>query len=993
MSLASSVLESVSRASVDGSVNLNEDLAPDIEHRRSGSFISHRNSFDGDSSFLSASAFFHNNANDDQLASEFSPLGPNLIFELTVGSDTARQKRGRAPKSSVSLNGGAVTVYSLRSPTVRDIPQVQLLKLEEKVAPDQLTPWMAEAAEYKSFENSYKNLTEDTLHRFQESLGNVLQEDIEDVVPAVYLDRNFRLDDPRVFEKVIEDCKIVPDDEGEVHIANNTELQDKLLHYLDVVEVKLIKEISKLSDSFFSTLGDIEEVSQQSKACIDSFHGIMHKLEQLEVDEAQVGLQILDKLTERRNVQHLELALLQVQYVVAFFDLAKRSFGNGINNKCLKEIIAVEALIHGVESPAAIEFPQYPTFEFPLVDLSHIPALQSLRTELYDLKSQCSRGYIDDFADLLQADLRAHYTGVPVEETLDRIYASINRKYAALPTNKSYQTVDPALKDKLREYVTNLLLSGHIVDAFQTYQNKFIAEIKDIIKTNLPTKDSNALSRALPMPDTQPQNSLSTNIRNLLPQEFYEMLALTYATLSECLRRLTVHQKLLLDLALTATSEDVMALDITVAINKAIELTQIRLTKVINVRLEQTADLALPFYLRLYSLLLAYLQECEFINPGYVASGPGSSLNDWVKNHVGYFVHRFHSNTIKRLASETDKEIWKEVADEDALGAGQQLLRELVDYAESKSSGDAWLDVLDLHSTKETAPAAAEPTERLQINGDAYLVPGLALSILKSARDYALIAKVFPSKASLVVLNVLSLFKLVNSKTSQAVLNAGATRTAGLKHITTKHIALCIQFIGFEAAFLTSYQHIYDNVKVVTPPQAPVEELTFAKIIGYYHDHDTELCSKLVSIMYERTVLHCQTIQQTDWLQPLTHPQQCHPYMETLVKETLTVAKVLGKYLPQAKCTMILSQIFDNYKKLIVECCCTQLAQFKDFNEKHLLLKDVDYFRVKLCELPGYGNSGQVIWENINSLPTIEDAKMEEIMRNNASSEAGANNS
>ena len=50
-------------------------------------------------------------------------------------------------------------------------------------------------------------------------------------------------------------------------------------------------------------------------------------------------------------------------------------------------------------------------------------------------------------------------------------------------------------------------------------------------------------------------------------------------------------------------------------------------------------------------------------------------------------------------------------------------------------------------------------------------------------------------------------------------------------------------------------------------------------------------------------------------------------------------------------------------------------------------MKDIDYFRVKLGECPGYGNSGQVIWENINSMPTEEDTRMEEVMRNNIAKE------
>ena len=100
-------------------------------------------------------------------------------------------------------------------------------------------------------------------------------------------------------------------------------------------------------------------------------------------------------------------------------------------------------------------------------------------------------------------------------------------------------------------------------------------------------------------------------------------------------------------------------------------------------------------------------------------------------------------------------------------------------------------------------------------------------------------------------------------------------------------------------------------------------------------------------MMYDRTVNHCNAIKSIDWSQPIRHPQQCHPFMETLVKDTTTITKVLVKYLPEVEVALILLQVFDNYKKLFVECFCTQIPPFKDLTEKNTALKDIDYFRVK----------------------------------------------
>ena len=108
-------------------------------HRRTGSAIStnYRTSIDNESYILSGT--FFNFANlEDQKDDIYSPLGPNSIYALTIGSDIARAKRHRAPKTNVTLIGGATTIYHVNTPTTKDIPQIQLVKLKNKVSSKEL---------------------------------------------------------------------------------------------------------------------------------------------------------------------------------------------------------------------------------------------------------------------------------------------------------------------------------------------------------------------------------------------------------------------------------------------------------------------------------------------------------------------------------------------------------------------------------------------------------------------------------------------------------------------------------------------------------------------------------------------------------------------------------------------------------------------------------------------------------------------------------------
>lgn len=1059
MSVEDDPMQSLVALSIDTSANINEDITWASEYLEGSPkralesvFSNFRGSIDGGSTIMNAFNILKQGVadEDERSSTAFSPLGPNSIFELTVASDAARVRQNRRLKHQVTLNGGATTVYNLTKPTNKDIPQIQLHSLKNKVSNAQLTADLVTnvLSDYKGFELSYKALTKEVLQQFSEhqenagsldsDVANGSDEEMRDIIPSVYEDPEFRLDDPRIFREVMENSKVLPDLElsDSTHIVHNTEVQEKISKYLDTVEIELIQEISKTSDSFFSTLGDIQTIKSQSADCLTQFHGIMAKMDELEEGQAKIGLNILDLLDERRSVNHLESSVLQIKSVMSSFDKANELFNEGKNSDCLNWIVVIENLLQGVDREDYSDpdsFALYPKFHYPLVPLKNLPALKRVMRDLQRLKQACSQGYIKNFVDLLLENLRYHYKSVSATDTMNRIYISIDRtrKYSSNPVSRLYTEIDLIVKENLREFINNLSKSGQLVQAFDEYQDKIIAEVKAIIRNGLPNNsaesameaNSNHSSRASSYPPgTTPLEAtpvvgsnggtLSSNIKSLSAKEFNEMMKDIYAKLSECLRRLTIHQKLLLDLSLSSLSPDVsqnmdvMALDITNSINKAIEITQVRLVKVLNVRLEQLGDASVEDYLYLYLLSSAYLLECEFINPVFVATGPGSSLTEWVKNHVAYFLHRFHSNSIKRFASLCDKETWKECISNEVVASAQLVVDELIAYSyyfetggREGIDGSKWMSLLDFYDngdpkdSSRIAPSLPEPTglPRLEVNGLGYLIPPLVIKVIENTRDYIIISKIFASRATQIESNLLTFFNVVNSRISQAILNAGATRTAGLRHITTKHLALCIQTIEFFTAFLESIQFTYKNLSVEISQINPgSDEQSFTGIISHYKDHEKELFSKLVSIMHDRTLNHCIAVTKLDLSQPLKHPQQCHPYMETLVKETITVAKVLGKYLQDKECSTILLQIFDNYKKLLVNCFCTELPQFKDFNEKHSLLKDIDYFRVKLSEIPGYGNSGQVIWENVNSLPTIEDARMDQIMRNNIEGERAA---
>lgn len=63
-----------------------------------------------------------------------------------------------------------------------------------------------------------------------------------------------------------------------------------------------------------------------------------------------------------------------------------------------------------------------------------------------------------------------------------------------------------------------------------------------------------------------------------------------------------------------------------------------------------------------------------------------------------------------------------------------------------------------------------------------------------------------------------------------------------------------------------------------------------------YQEHQNEIHAKLIAIMGDRLVVHINSLQAIDWDTPPANPG-INDYMEVLVKETVTLHKLLSRYL------------------------------------------------------------------------------------------------
>lgn len=189
--------------------------------------------------------------------------------------------------------------------------------------------------------------------------------------------------------------------------------------------------------------------------------------------------------------------------------------------------------------------------------------------------------------------------------------------------------------------------------------------------------------------------------------------------------------------------------------------------------------------------------------------------------------------------------------------------------------------------------------------------------------------------------------QLFNSRTCQVVLGAGAMRSAGLKNITAKHLALASQSLSAVIAIIPYLR------EALRPHLAGKQAGCLVEFDGVkldYREHQQEIHAKLVAIMEDRLALHRRTLRAIDSFADVA-PTSVSPYMEAIVKEVSTLHKVLAKYLPGPTVGTIIGRAKDDIAAAM-RADFTELIRTRPAATAQLLA-DVRYLRSRLGALDG----------------------------------------
>ncbi|KAG9318566.1 Vps54-like protein-domain-containing protein [Chiua virens] len=692
----------------------------------------------------------------------------------------------------------------------------------------------------------------------------------------------------------------------------------KLSHHADTIEQHLVREISLRSTSFFAALANLQDLQTESEQCLDRITKLRTLLSDLDNNTAIRGLHIVRKESRCSNIAAVSVAARELTAVVEMSSVARGLVTAGQWGEALSVIDTIDSLFHPQSNgaspstpirtrhkrrpddvppplPPTPESPHLQTESAPLsVPLSSLTAFLPFPSHLQAMKTEIALSLTTDLITTLKIDL------------LDCV--STDSDVSNSVTNPSF-----TLKDRLQPSLQGLLRTNGIRDAIISWRQVVMSEVKGIMKRYLPSFDSDEDEKS-----SKAQTSgLSNVLRSMTQVEFSSMVFRVFKSLLSGIEGLQLQNDVLMEILKshisTTVSMDLGPLqeELSDILSSAADLSNKLVAKVIGHRSEQLAQLDLPDFFAFFNQSWDFVIKCEVICRRMIMGLRGTMLGQ-----AKLFLQAFHQSRINQSAKLVEDEQWNQM---DVPFAVQHAADVLVDSAVRDSP-----DLVIGGKPPPVTPSSHSP------NGKATLIPnkpnGSAGATAKyihiEERPYfcvsatgavlALLLEYLKLVVNLPILNtdtmsrVIEFLKAFNSRTCQVVLGAGAMRSAGLKNITAKHLALASQSLSIMVALIP---YVRETFRRHLSPNQAVMLVEFDKLKRDFQEHQNEIHSKLVAIMGDRIGAHVKSLQAVNWEIP-RRDDGVNDYMELLVKETVTLHKVLSRYLSAPIVEYVMSQVF-----------------------------------------------------------------------------------
>ncbi|PFH54158.1 hypothetical protein AMATHDRAFT_135672 [Amanita thiersii Skay4041] len=793
-----------------------------------------------------------------------------------------------------------------------------------------------------------------------------------DSVPQVFFDQKFNLSDPRTFITVTEQddsslsghSKSTNTNAAQDFSNGTLLLQDKLSHYADTVEQHLIKEISLRSTSFFAALTNLHDLQAESEQCLDRIGRMRQLLQDVNEQGAKRGLEIVRKECKLENVRRVQEGVKAVNSVVDMAGVAKGLVDAGQWGQALDVIEELERMWEepreddrkkkdamGVkhmaqrrtaqngnsmpsplpsmaeeeaeeEENAKQQLQRRPIQEIPL---SSLQAFSALPTHLRELTLEIAASLSSEVVGVLQVDLSERIT---------------RKGKNAIHCQRAERATNQNLRDRLTPLLHGLVRTKGLKETTLSWREVVLNEIKGVIKEKLPSFDAAIEDEG--QADKSDIRTISAGLTKYLQTlshaDFLTLIRGVYQNLFDGIEGLQAQGHEFLDVLETiiGTPPDLSHLqdDFADIIGSAAELANVQVARVITLRVEQHAALSLPDFLAFFHDTWNFVIKCETICRRMIVGLRGA-----VVSQAKAFLQAFHQLRLTRSAKLVEDEQWSQTEVSSVL---QRITETILDCAVRdspelliKPEDPLWTppssatltsrDTSDsingtfqattvLESDSPKSPLGSHPTpgnnsnanaKYLRIEQRTYFIVSATAEVLVLLQDYLRLVVNLSLLTTDTMSRVIEFLKAFNSRTCQVVLGAGAMRSAGLKNITAKHLSLASQSLSIMFELIPYVREAFR--RHLSPKQA-VMLVEFDKLKRDFQEHQNEIHAKLIGIMSDRLNAHIKSLQSVDWNLPRP-ASGVNEYMEILVKETVTLHKVLTRYLATPTVEYVMTQV------------------------------------------------------------------------------------
>ncbi|CAL8329389.1 unnamed protein product [Lota lota] len=240
-------------------------------------------------------------------------------------------------------------------------------------------------------------------------------------------------------------------------------------------------------------------------------------------------------------------------------------------------------------------------------------------------------------------------------------------------------------------------------------------------------------------------------------------------------------------------------------------------------------------------------------------------------------------------------------------------------------------------------PGKAEerkPGEFLLVDGQKYAVVGTLLLLIRIFLEYCQCINDIPSITTDMLARLADLFKHFNSRSCQLVLGAGALQVVGLKTITTKNLALASRCLQLVVHYIPVIRTHFETK--LQPKQYSVLR-HFDHITKDYNDHIAEISAKLVAIMDS---LFEKVLSKYEVKAPM--PSAC---FRQVCKQVSKMHEAISELLPEQQTQTLFCRINGSFK-MHLKRQLARLGVVNDGGPQHgLVMVDVAFYTENLLSL------------------------------------------